>query len=100
MGREPSGYRAISDSISSGSLENFDILQNPTLTRLYNALKFSGRTSNNLGIGIFNAIARSERARLRNTINGKDSSVNHQKAYQLATYLCSTRHLKTAPILH
>lgn len=75
VGREPGGYRSVIDSVGSGSLQNFDILQNPTLTRLYNAIKFSGRTNNNLGIGVFNAIARSERAKLRNIVSGKDSTI-------------------------
>lgn len=75
VGSEPSGYQSVLDSVGSGSLSNYDILKNPTLTRLYNALKFSGRTRNNLGIGIFNAVARSERAMLRNVISGSDSSI-------------------------
>jgi hypothetical protein len=79
VGREPAGYQDIIDSVGSGSLVNYDILKNPTLTRLYNAIKFSGRTSNNLGIGIFNAVARSERARIRNTIDGSDSTITTEE---------------------
>jgi hypothetical protein len=75
VGREPSGYRSVIDSVNGGSLANFDILQNPTLTRLYNAIKFSGRTAGNLGIGVFNAVARSERAKIRNIISGHDSTI-------------------------
>jgi hypothetical protein len=79
VGREPGGYRSVIDSVGSGSLGNYDILKNPTLTRLYNAIKFSGRTSDNLGIGVFNAIARSERARIRNTITGADSTITTEE---------------------
>ena len=75
VGREPTGYQKIIDSVGTGTLQNYDILKNPSLTRLYNAIKFSGRTSNNLGIGVFNAVARSERAKIRNTISGNDSSI-------------------------
>ena len=75
VGRQPGGYQEINDSVGTGSLTNFDIIKNPTLTRLYNAIKFSGRTKNNLGIGVFNAVARSEKARIRNTITGSDSTI-------------------------
>ena len=79
VGREPTGYHDVIDSVGSGSLSNYNILKNPTLTRLYNAIKFSGRTSNNLGIGVFNAVARSERARIRNSINGNDSTITTEE---------------------
>lgn len=79
VGREPAGYQAVADSFGTDNINNYDILQNPSLTRLYNAIKFSGRTKNNLGIGVFNAIARSERARLRNVIDGKDSSITTEE---------------------
>ncbi|MEP7319536.1 MAG: DUF5916 domain-containing protein, partial [Panacibacter sp.] len=35
---------------------NYTILKNPSVTQLYNATKFSGRTSKGLGIGVFNAV--------------------------------------------
>ena len=79
VGREPGGYQDIVDSVGSGTLNNYDILKNPTLTRLYNAIKFSGRTSSNLGIGVFNAVARSEKAKIRNTINGNDSTITTEE---------------------
>lgn len=75
VGREPIGYQGVIDSVGTGTLSDYDVLKNPTLTRLYNAIKFSGRTENNLGIGVFNAVARSERARIRNNVSGKDSSI-------------------------
>ncbi|HVX52394.1 MAG TPA: DUF5916 domain-containing protein [Chitinophagaceae bacterium] len=34
----------------------YTIRKNPSVTQLYNATKFSGRTKGNLGIGIFNAV--------------------------------------------
>jgi len=79
VGREPTGYQNVIDSVGSGTLTNYDILKNPTLTRLYNAIKFSGRTSGNLGIGVFNAVARSERAKIRNTVSGEDSTITTEE---------------------
>ncbi len=75
VGREPGGYQQIADSVGTGSLQNFSLLTNPSLTRLYNAIKFSGRTAHNLGIGVFNSIAQSEKATIRNKYTGKDSSI-------------------------
>lgn len=79
VGREPAGFHSVVDSIGNGSLTNFDILKNPSITRLYNAVKLSGRTDNNLGIGVFNAIARSEKARIRNRISGADSTITTEE---------------------
>ncbi|MBA4166249.1 MAG: hypothetical protein H0X41_01650, partial [Chitinophagaceae bacterium] len=75
VGREPEGYQQIIDSVGTGSMKNYNVLTNPALTRLYNAVKFSGRTRNNLGIGMFNAVAQSEKATIRNKFDGKDSSI-------------------------
>jgi hypothetical protein len=79
VGREPEGYRFINSQVKDGSLTNYDIIQNPSLTRLYNAIKFSGRTSDNLGIGVFNAVARSEKAKIRNKISGLDSTITTEE---------------------
>src|SRR5687767_1155684 len=54
---------------------NYEIIENPAVTNLYNAIKFSGRTKNNLGIGFFNAIAQEERAVLRYKFSGADSTI-------------------------
>lgn len=75
VGRVPGGYQKVIDSVGRGSLSGFEIIKNPAVTRLYNALKFSGRTKNNLGIGVFNAIGRSERARVRNIAGNRDSVI-------------------------
>lgn len=53
IGKTPAGYYA-AKKIATDS--NYQIIKNPTTTQLYNATKFSGRTKQNLGIGIFNAI--------------------------------------------
>lgn len=53
VGNIPGGYfNALSIAADSG----YTILKNPSLTQLYNATKFSGRTEKGLGIGIFNAV--------------------------------------------
>ncbi|OQP57498.1 DUF5916 domain-containing protein [Niastella populi] len=75
IGKMPYNYDSIQDKISSGELNDYQLLKNPSVTRLYNAVKFSGRTANNLGIGIFNAVTENVKARLRNRNTGKDSSV-------------------------
>ena len=45
---------------------NEEVINNPSETQLYNATKISGRTSSGLGIGVFNAVAGSTNALLRN----------------------------------
>lgn len=73
VGAIPSKY----NSIRSFSFSNpdWDIIKNPSVTQLINATKFSGRTEKKLGIGIFNAITSPMYAKLRNTVSGKDSTV-------------------------
>jgi hypothetical protein len=53
----------------------YSIQKNPGITRLYNATKISGRTRNNLGIGVLNAVGAPMYAKLRNNITGADSSI-------------------------
>ena len=73
MGREPAGYQDVIDSVRNGPLINYDILKNPTLTRLYNAIKFSGRTKKKLGIGIFNAVTAPAHALIRDNSTGENT---------------------------
>jgi hypothetical protein len=75
IGKKPDKYDFLQDKISSGELDEYQLLKNPSVTRLYNAVKFSGRTANNLGIGVFNAVTENVRASLRNRNSGKDSTV-------------------------
>ena len=58
-----------------GNDNNYKIIKNPGITRLYNATKFSGRTKGNLGIGIFNAVSVPMYAKIKNIITGKDTSI-------------------------
>ena len=54
VGALPSGYNAIKKLAEADP--NIEVIKNPGRTRLYNAIKFSGRTAKKLGIGVFNAI--------------------------------------------
>lgn len=73
VGATPSRYNDVRFFVASNP--GWDIIKNPTTTQLYNATKFSGRTKNKLGIGIFNAVTAPAYAKLRNTMTGKDSSI-------------------------
>lgn len=75
IGKVPDLYDSLQDKISSGELNDYQLLKNPSVTRLYNAVKFSGRTVSNLGIGVFNAVTENVKARLRNRGTGKDSTL-------------------------
>lgn len=73
VGATPSGYDFILDSASSNP--NIDVLKNPARTKLYNALKFSGRTNDKLGIGFFNAVSAPMYATIRNKTTGERSKI-------------------------
>ena len=73
IGRTPSGYYGVKDFTDNNA--NYTVLKNPDVTRLYNAIKFSGRNKHNLGIGIFNSITEPVTAKIFNNITGKDSSI-------------------------
>jgi len=53
VGATPSGYY---NARAKGSTDSTKMISNPGLVQLYNATKFSGRTKQKLGIGVFNAI--------------------------------------------
>ncbi len=73
IGRTPSGYYDVKDFTDNNA--GYTVIKNPDVTRLYNAIKFSGRTKNNLGIGIFNSVTEPVTAKIYNRITGKDSSI-------------------------
>ncbi len=52
IGKRPSGFFSVEDELAEGEV----IKENPSRTRLLNAVKLSGRNNHGLGIGIFNAI--------------------------------------------
>ena len=73
VGEMPQRFNAVRNFAQNNP--DYEIIENPAVTSLYNAIKFSGRTKNKLGLGFFNAIAQEEKAILRNTSSGKDTSV-------------------------
>ena len=73
VGAIPSKYYRVKSFVASNP--NWEIKKNPSVTQLFNATKFSGRTEKKLGIGIFNAVTAPMNARIRNKISGKDSTI-------------------------
>ncbi|MBC7904304.1 MAG: carbohydrate binding family 9 domain-containing protein, partial [Gemmatimonadaceae bacterium] len=81
IGKTPPGYFDVKAFTDTSTI--YDNIKNPSVTRLYNALKFSGRNKHNLGIGIFNSVTQSVSARVRNRIDGRDSIIRTE---DLANY--------------
>lgn len=54
IGAVPPGYYSVENMALTDP--TIKIIDNPSVTKLYNAIKFSGRTKDKLGIGVFNAI--------------------------------------------
>ena len=73
VGAVPAGYNMVRNFVAANP--EWEIVKNPSVTRLYNATKFSGRTEKKLGIGVFNAVTVPARARVRNTTTGEDSVI-------------------------
>ena len=69
IGGRPSGYYSVESDYNDTAV--FRIERNPNITSLLNAFKVSGRTRSNLGIGVFNALASSMFAEVRNKQTGK-----------------------------
>ena len=55
IGGIPPGYSSIKNVVASDP--DLKVIKNPNVTQLYNAIKFSGRTKEKLGIGFLNAVA-------------------------------------------
>jgi Domain of unknown function (DUF5916)/Carbohydrate family 9 binding domain-like len=73
IGAQPTGTQDVLSFVNDNP--KYSIEKNPGITRLYNATKLSGRTSNNLGIGVLNAVGAPMYAKLRNNATGADSSI-------------------------
>ena len=73
VGAVPAGYYDVLAMAAADT--NLQVVKNPALTQLYNAIKFSGRTKNKLGIGIFNAITAPMHAIVRNRTTKEESKV-------------------------
>ncbi len=69
VGNEPTGF------VSENDLNENEIAEDtPSKVNLLNALKISGRTKGNLGIGFFNAITEKTEVRITDTITGDQRS--------------------------
>jgi hypothetical protein len=73
IGATPGGAAAVLNKYANDP--NYKIEKNPGITRLYNATKISGRTKDNLGVGVFNAVTVPMYARVTNLLGGTDSSI-------------------------
>jgi hypothetical protein len=73
IGSTPTGYFAIRDSADKD--RNIEIVKNPALTQLYNAIKFSGRTEKKLGIGFFNSVTAPMHAIIRDKTSGVETRI-------------------------
>ena len=73
VGAIPAKYNSVNSFVANNNA--WEIKKNPSVTQLYNATKFSGRTQNKLGIGIFNAVTSPIEAKIHNTVLGKDSTI-------------------------
>jgi len=69
VGELPRGFSYV-DSMGAAD-PSVEIVNNPARTRLYNAIKLSGRTKKKLGIGVFNAIAAPMYATIRDKTTGE-----------------------------
>ncbi len=74
IGAPPSGYGR-TEALYGNENSGYDIKKNPAVTKLYNAIKLSGRTEKKLGIGFFNAVTAPMYAQLQNRYSGFDSSI-------------------------
>ena len=73
IGRTPNGYYNVKSFTDNSPTQT--VLSNPDVTRLYNAIKFSGRNKHNLGIAVFNAVTEPVHAKIYNSATGRDSSI-------------------------
>lgn len=73
IGSTPAKYDQVADF--SASNPDWQVKKNLSVTQLYNATKFSGRTEQKLGIGVFNAVTAPMKAHLINTASKSDSVI-------------------------
>jgi hypothetical protein len=73
VGATPRGYDSVLQM--PGKDPDIEIKKNPSITQLYNAIKFSGRTRHKLGIGIFNAVAAPMNATIKDKTTGDETKI-------------------------
>jgi hypothetical protein len=64
IGARPAGYSAVQSQLDSNEF----VVSNPANTRLYNAIKISGRTKSKTGLGFFNAVSAESNALVENSV--------------------------------
>jgi Domain of unknown function (DUF5916)/Carbohydrate family 9 binding domain-like len=79
IGARPSGYTTLNAQL----MPNEMVTDNPATTRLYNAVKISGRTPHKLGLGFLNAVGTPTYATITDTITGATREIQTE---QLANY--------------
>ncbi|MGZ8537835.1 MAG: DUF5916 domain-containing protein [Flavisolibacter sp.] len=73
VGDIPGGYNSVQSLVANNP--DLELIKNPSITQLYNGIKFSGRTKKKLGIGIFNALTAPMKANVRNISTSKDTLI-------------------------
>ena len=73
VGATPSGFYDVKNRVSADP--NLEIIKNPSVTQLYNAVKFSGRNNKKLGIGIFNAVTAPMHAIIRDKTTNDETKI-------------------------
>ncbi|MES2882843.1 MAG: DUF5916 domain-containing protein [Bacteroidota bacterium] len=81
VGATPAGYGRV-ENFANANI-NYALTSNPSVVQLYNGIKFSGRTKNKLGIGVFNAVTAPTNARLQNRNTKFDTTIQTES---LANY--------------
>ncbi|MDD4149458.1 MAG: DUF5916 domain-containing protein, partial [Bacteroidales bacterium] len=66
IGKTPQGFSAVNGQANNNELE---IIKNPSVSSLINAFKISGRSKNNLAIGVFNAVTANTWAKVKYSDN-------------------------------
>ena len=66
--RRVGGVPVNAGGLSSALLANEVVDENPANTKLYNAIKLSGRSKHNLGVGFFNAVSAPAEASILDTV--------------------------------
>jgi hypothetical protein len=79
IGAQPSGFNGVRAQLGSNEV----VENNPGVAKLYNAMKISGRTPGNLGIGFLNAVSAPVDALVRDTVSGE---VREVRTEELANY--------------
>jgi len=73
IGAIPGGYFRVQNFLEDNP--GYTLINNPSVTQLYNGIKLSGRTKKKLGIGVFNALTAPIEARLLNVTTKIDTVI-------------------------